>query len=176
MNFPLRRLINFQDYNSGLVRQVIDAFRQFSVKKLAKSFAALTVADIARKTSPDPNNHAETGQYVVHLICAGQLNATVSEPSENPASWIVRFSDSTSGPLARSEEQQFDALVKQTRKVKVLMDHIRETDRKLSLSKEYVGDAKIRRKAKDVDDVTEKSSWMNSDHPFDQDEDMMADM
>lgn len=136
----------------------------------------MTVADIARKTSPYPNDYAETGQYVVHLISAGELNATISEPSEDSASWIVRFSDPGSGPLARSEEQKYDALVKQTLKVKVLTDHIRETDRKLSLSKEYISDAKKKKKEKVADGAEEGSLWSAQDPPFDHDEDMMADL
>lgn len=165
-------LTRSKDLNSGLVRQVIDAYRQFSVLRLEKCFAALTIADIARKTSPDPNDYAETGEYVVHLISTGKLNATISERSQDPKSWIVRFSDSTSGPLARSEEQQQEALVKQTRKVKVLIDHIRETDRKLSLNKDYISDAKKRRKTEGLDDV---NSWMERETPFEHDEDMMGD-
>ena len=154
--------------------QVIDAFRQFSVLRLEKTFAALTIANIARKTSPDPNDYAETGQYIVHLISARKLNATISEPSENPAKWIVRFSDSTSGPLARSEEQQYEALAKQTRKLENLLDQVRETDRKLSLSKDYIADAKKKKKEK-AEAAEEGNAWMGQD-PFDQDEDMMADL
>lgn len=144
--------------------------------RLEKTFAALTIADIARKTSPRPNDYAETGQYVVCLISAGELNATISEPSEDPASWIVRFLVSASGPLARSEEQQYDALVKETRKVKILIDHIRETDRKLSLSKDYISDAKKKKKEKIVEDGQEGGPWITHDTPFDHDEDMMADL
>lgn len=146
----------------------------FSVLRLEKTFAALTIADIARKTSPDPNDYTETGQYIVYLVSAGKLNATISEPSENPASWIVRFSDPTSGPLARSEEQQYDALVKQTRKVKVLIDHIRETDRKLSLTKDYIADAKKKKKDRIPEGGDELSPWIQ-ENAFDHDEDMMAD-
>jgi COP9 signalosome complex subunit 3 len=168
-------LTGSKDFNSGLVRQVIQAYRRFSVLRLEKTFAALTVADIARKTSPHPNDYAGTGQYIVSLISAGEFNATLSEPSEDPASWIVRFSDSTSGPLARSEEQRYDALVKQTGKIKVLIDHIGETDRKLSLSKDYISDAKKKKKEKLVDGE-DGSPWIGQDTPFDHDEDMMADL
>ena len=154
------------------MRQVIDAYRQFSVLQLEKTFAALTITDIARKTSPDPNDYAETGRYIVWLISTGKLNATISEPSDDPTSWIVRFSDSSSGPLARSEEQQYEALVKQTRKVRVLTDHIRETDRKLSLNKDYITDAKKKRK----DGVDEGDPWMAHSNNFDHDEDMMGDL
>ena len=93
----------------------------------------------------------------------------------DPAKWVVRFSDSTSGPLARSEEQQYEALVKQTCKVQTLLDHIRETDRKLSLSKDYIADAK-KKKKEQADGGEDGGLWAAPDHPFDQDEDMMADL
>ena len=142
--------------------------------QLEKTFAALTITSIARKTSPNPNDYAETGQYIIRLISTGKLNATVSEPSEDPSSWIVRFSDQEGGPLARSEEQQYEALVKQTRKVQVLMDHVRENDRKLSLNKDYIADAK--KKKKEKADGEEGNPWIGQGTPFDHDEDMMADL
>ena len=167
-------LMILKDFNSGLVRQVIAAFRQFSVLQLEKTYAALTIAEVTRRTSPDPNDYAGTGQYVVHLICSGSLNASLSEPSEDPASWIVRFSDPTTGPLARSEEQQYESLAKQTRKVQTLMDHIREADRKLSLSKDYIAEAK---KAKKIGPGGEaEAAWAMHNEGFDQDEDMMGDL
>lgn len=159
-----------------MIRQVIDAFRQFSVLQLERTYAALTVADITRRTSPDPNDYADTGEYLIHLISSGKLNATISEPSEDPASWIVRFSDDTSGPLARSEEQQYEALAKQTRKVKVLMDHIRETDRKLSLSAQYIKEEKKKKKEKEMDGGIPDAWLPRTNDTFEQDEDMMADM
>lgn len=165
----------WQDSNAGLVSQVIDAYRKFSILELEKTYCALTVAEIARCTSPDPYDYAETGRYVVHLISSRQLNATISEPSQDPATWIIRFFDSTSGPLARSEEQQYEALSKQTRKVKALTDHIKEIDRKLSLSKDLIADAKRKKKEKNEQGGNEMEHVWGRDG-FDQDEDMMADM
>lgn len=165
----------WQDSNAGLVSQVIDAYRKFSILELEKTYSALTIAEIARCTSSDPHDYAETGRYVVHLISSRQLNATISEPSQDPETWIIRFSDSASGPLARSEEQQYEALLKQTRKVKTLTDHIKEIDRKLSLSKDLIADAKKRRKEKNEQGVNEGEHFWSRD-AFDQDEDMMADI
>ena len=157
---------------------MINAYRQFSVLQLGKTFAALTVADIARRTSPDPNDYAGTGDYVIHLISTGVLNATISQPSNDPASWILRFSDSTSGPLSRSEEQQYQHLEKQTRKINILMEHIREADRKLSLNKDYISEAKKAKKANlnDLEGGMEENPWMAHGDAYEHDEDMMADL
>lgn len=158
--------------------QVISAFRQFSVLQLEKTFAALTVADVARRTSPDPNDYAGTGDYVIHLISIGVLNATISQPSNDPASWIVRFSDSASGPLSHTEEQQHQHLEKQTRKINLLMEHIREADRKLSLNKDYIAEAKKAKKTRvnDLEGGLDESNWMTQGNDFEHDEDMMADL
>lgn len=158
--------------------QVVHAFRQFSVLQLGKTFAALTVADVARRTSPDPNDYAGTGDYVIHLISTEVLNATISQPSNDPASWILRFSDSTSGPLSRTEEQQQQHLEKQTRKIKILMEHIREADRKLSLKKDYIAEAKRAKKTRmnDQEGGLDETNWMTHGDAFEHDEDMMADL
>lgn len=157
---------------------MIKAFRQFSVLQLGKTFAALTVADVTRRTSPNPNDYADTGDYVIHLISTGVLNATISQPSNDPASWILRFSDSASGPLSRTEEQQHQHLEKQTQKIISLMDHIREVDRKLSLNKDYIADAKKAKKARlnDVEGGMDESPWMTHGDAYEHDEDMMADL
>ena len=167
-----------QDLNRGLVVQVVKAFRQFSVLQLGKTFAALTVADVARRTSPDPNDYAGTGEYVIHLISTGILNATISQPTNEPASWILRFSDSTSGPLSRTEEQQYQHLEKQTHKIKQLMEHIHETNRKLSLNKDYIAEAKKAKKLRqnEGDGGGDESAWMTPGDGFEHDEDMMADL
>ena len=179
MGFSLRSLAEtYQDCNRGLVIQVVKAFRQFSVVQLGKTFAALTVADVARRTSPDPNDYAGTGNYVIHLISIGVLNATIAQPSNDPASWILRFSDPGSGPLSPTEEQQYQHLEKQTQKIKLLMEHIREADRKLSLNKDYIADAKKAKKARqnDLQGHEGELPMFSVDDVYEHDEDMMADL
>ena len=157
---------------------MISAFRQFSVLRLGKTFAALTVADITRRTSPDPNDYAGTGDYVIHLISIGVLSATISQPTNDPATWILRFSDSKSGPLSHTEEQQQQHLEKQNLKIKSLMEHIREADRKLSLNKDYIAEAKKAKKARQngLEGGGDENAWMAHTDAYDHDEDMMADL
>lgn len=158
--------------------QVIDAFRQFSVLQLGKTYAALTIADVARRTSPDPNDHAGTGEYIIHLISTGVLNATISQPSNDPGSWILRFSDPNTGPLSRTEEQRHQHLQKQTQKITSLMEHIREADRKLSLNKDYISEVKKGKKARlnGVEGGAEENPWTMQGDIYEHDEDMMADL
>ena len=138
----------------------------------------MTVADVARRTSPDPNDYAGTGDYVIHLISIRVLSATISQPSNDPASWILRFSDSTSGPLSHTEEQQHQHLEKQTLKIKSLMEHIREADRKLNLNKDYIAEAKKVKKARQnlVEGGGDENAWTAHTDAYEHDEDMMADL
>ena len=167
----------FEDCNAGLVGQVIHAFRQFSVQHLEDTYAALTVADIARHTSPDPTGYEETGQYVIRLISSGLLNATICQTSADPQTWVVRFlGSSKEGNRIRSEEQQHEDVVQQTRKIKALMDYVREADRQLETSREYVQEASKAKKARM--DGGGMDETIGSHYPigFDQDEDMMAEL
>ena len=58
------------------------------------------------------------------------------------------------------------------------MEHIRETDRKLSLHKEYIADAKRAKKARqnDLDGRIDDNPWMANSDNYEHDEDMMADL
>ena len=162
--------------NSGLVRQVIHAYRQFSVQRLGKTYAALTIAEVTIRTSDNSDDHAETGQYVIRLISAGQLNANICQTSEDPATWILRFSNSSEdGPHARSEEQQHEDLMRQAEKIQAVVAHVKEADRKYGLSKEYIQEAKRVKKGKEAGTGHEDGNpWIPAADGFDHDEDMMA--
>ncbi|KAI4139312.1 MAG: hypothetical protein L6R39_006359 [Caloplaca ligustica] len=111
----------------------------FTIAKLASTYAALPLPIVTQRATPNSNDHAETAQYVAMMISNGQLNATPDQRSQDPQSWILRFATSSStGPHARSEQEQYDELVRRSSRIGGLADHVRETDRKLSLSKEYI--------------------------------------
>ena len=155
---------------------MIDAYREFAIVRLGDIYAGLTAVKVAQKTSPEPNNYVETGRFVDQLITAKKLNAEIVKPSDNPGSWKIRFFDATSGPLALSEEQRHEELLDHQTILENLNERIRETDRKMSLSKEYIGDAKKKKKENPSGGADEMAHWMNQDSPFDHDEDMMADL
>ena len=167
------------DSNEGLVKQVIHAYQRFSVLHLKKAYAALTVAEVTRRTSPDPNNYADTANHLSHLIAMGQLNATISRPSEDPMTWVVRFGKTAgAAPHIESEEQKYDSLKRQGEKITMLMDDVREADRQFGFSKEYISDAKKAKKMKESGQGDDESMPVFSLHQdiFPQDEDMMADL
>ena len=162
------------------MNQVLDAYRRFAVLKLAKTYAALSVSQIARRTSPHPIDDSETERYLTSLIAAGYLNATLSQSSGSTKSPILRFAtSSTTGPHARSESQQHDDLVRQTAKTMKLANHIKQTDRRLELSKDYLEWIRKSRKAKEAEENGDggASAMMQAvQDDYGADEDMMADM
>ena len=84
----------------------------------------------------------------------------------------------TSGPLARSEAQAYKELVEQTQRISKLAEHIKETDRKLAMTKEYIEWAKKTRKQKDagghMGEANHIMEMVGDDYGGD--EDMMADL
>ena len=124
----------------GLVLQVLDAHRRFLILKLEKTYAALPISLVAQQTSPHPENHAETEAYVHSLIASGQLNATLAATANSTKPSMLRFSTSTNsdGPLAYSEAQQYEDLTRQTARFEQLANHMKDTERRLELSKEYM--------------------------------------
>ena len=160
----------------GLVLQVLNAFRRFLILKLEKTYAALPISLVAQQTSPQPSNIAETESYLTSLIVSGQLNATLS-PSANVAEKsILRFAaTSHDRPLARSEMQNFEDLQTQTKKFAYLTRHIKDTERRLELSKEYLEWARKNQKPKDPRAGT-ANAGIAGNTEYGVDEDMLADM
>ena len=169
-----------EDCNEGLVKQAVNAYRQFSVRHLEQTYRALTVAEVARRTSQNPNDHAEAANYLLELISRGQLDAKVSSNSSNePASWVLRFNSVTSdNTTAQSEEKQYAALRRQIETIATLTNDVREADRQLGLGKEYIQDAKKAKSAKENglgDDMGVQGAFPSQDF-FSHDEDMMEDV
>lgn len=157
----------------GLVWQIIDAFRRFSIIKLEKTYAALRIHQVAHRTSPDPKNYEETAAYVEHLISNGYLNAILTQSSGSAETWILRFTGSTAtGPQARSEQQQYKDLQRQISRTLKLGDHVRAADRRLALHKDYLDSARKIQKNKDAGGNGDM--LLGDEYP--PDEDMMADM
>ncbi|KAL9122363.1 MAG: hypothetical protein Q9187_001080 [Circinaria calcarea] len=167
------------DCNTGLVLQVLDALRRFAILRLGKTFAALSIPEVARRTSPRPDDYAETEHYLSSMIRDGHLNATITQSSDPAKPPVLRFASSThSGPLARSEAQQYSDLKKQTADTTKLISHIKEADRKLELSTSYLEWARKARKSEEARENRQNSGGelhtMNDS--FGVDEDMLADM
>jgi COP9 signalosome complex subunit 3 len=159
------------------VRQVIGAFRRFSILKLEKTYVALYIREVARRTSPNPADYRETVEYVRSLIASGQLNATLVESPEGAETAVLRFPTSSHpGPQSRSEVQLLENLRAQTDRIGNLNDHVREIDRRLGLSKEYLDSAHNMLRPKDAGGYMGFNSAAPANDDYVADEDMMADL
>ena len=123
------------DCNSTLVLEVFNAYRRCAVTKLVKTFAALSIAEVARRTSPNPADLNETLQYLQMLIQQGELNAILSVPANNAVP-ILRFSAAPSSKKTEAEVSQ-QLTMKQT-ELQTLLMHVAENDHKLEVSKDYI--------------------------------------
>ena len=165
----------------GLVLQVLDAHRRFLILKLENTYAALPISLVAQQTSPHPDNHAETEAYVNSLIASGQLNATLTASADPTKPSMLRFSTSTDSdePLAHSEAQQYEDLIRQTAKFEQLAKHMKDTERRLELSKEYMEWARKNKKSKGSGgglggNMMDSNGFGNDGYGVE--EDMLADM
>lgn len=169
-----------QDCNLGLVLQVLNAFRRFLILKLGKTYTALPTSLVAQQTSSNPTNVLETEAYLASLIASGHLNATLMPASAAQPS-ILRFATaSNEGPLARSEAQNFEDLQRQTENFTHIAQHIKDTERRLELSKDYLDWARKNKRLKDGggQDMSQggPNSMLGVGGKYGIDEDMLADM
>ena len=94
--------------------------------------------------------HDQTQKYLQQLIDNGSLNAVLDKTTDASQALILRFPQTNqAGVATKSEVQLRNELVAQTRRIKDLSDHVRELDRRLSLSKEYLDYTRKKRRNKD---------------------------
>lgn len=156
-----------EDGNYGLMVEVYQAFRKFTIQRLGRTFAALPLTAVARKTSVDPpEDLSETRTYLQTLIAERSLSAvlTTSESGEE----ILRFHPPS--VLLRSEIEVEKALATQTEHLHGLLRHIQDTEHRMETSKEYIDYLKRLKKAREE---TKKTAPGKSATVDDVDEDMM---
>ena len=127
-----------QDCNAGLVLQLFDAFRKYAVIRLGKTFVALSIAEVARRTSADPSDIDETAAYVTSLISQGELNAELTLPSGGGDPMpVLRFLPSAASTKTEAQLQQ--DLGAQALELRNILKHVSDNDHRLEISKEYIG-------------------------------------
>ena len=159
-----------EDVNMGLVMQLVDAHRKFAVLRLANTFAAIPISEVARRTSPNPDNVPETKSYLTSLIESGEISAQISNS-------VLRFLPSKSS--LKSESAKKAQLASATIELQTLLKHVSDNDHKLEVSKEYIEMLKRMKKAQEASSKngTADASGGNVPNSFnDYDEDMMADI
>ncbi|KAK3067661.1 hypothetical protein LTS18_000989, partial [Coniosporium uncinatum] len=81
------------------------------------------------------------------------INATIERRAgDSSGAQILRlFPDATSGPLAKSEKEQFRHLQNQVRTTEMMAEYVRMADERHMLTKEYVLHEKKRESDKEMD-------------------------
>ncbi len=161
-----------QDLNAGLVLLLTDAFRKFAVVRLGRTFTALSIAEVAKRTSLIPSDLNETATYIASLIANGDLDADLTIPSGgDPSSLpILRFLPTKSS--LKSEAQVQQELAVHTAELKLILKHIQDNDHRLEITKEYIEMLKKLKKQREQS----RSSGAEGAAFEDVDEDMMEDM
>jgi COP9 signalosome complex subunit 3 len=156
----------------GLVSQVVNVFFGQATIKLGKTFAALTVADLANQVFPLPMRGDVAESVIVALVLSGALDATLLQTRDHAVSSMLRFS-ATSSFIQLSHELNIQS---QLQKERFLMEkfvgNLSKSNQNLGLSDEY------------VDSVHKGQAWSGSEvNPIlgeevglEMDEDLMGDM
>lgn len=167
-----------EDGNLRLVSEVSHALLRYRVIDLQKTFAALPVGRVATHLSFTPDY---TLQMLTTMIHQGDLSASISPTGSSAADAVLRFHTTSSGP--RSADAQDADLEAQTKRIEDLVTFVRDADRRLQLTKEYVEHQKrARRSAAGPDgdladqmDLTWEAGASNVAGPEEgEDEDIMA--
>ncbi|OAX83819.1 hypothetical protein ACJ72_01820 [Emergomyces africanus] len=158
------------DNNIGLVSQVLIAYRRFSIVKLEKTFAALSIPDIASYLGPDTQI---SDVFVARLITTGQLRACLIHASDSSKPTVLRFTPSTSSLGHQSESKFIADLATQRKRLETLLKNAKGTDIKLELGREYIESLRKTSRRSDVHGKDGRS--MAGISNGDVDEDVMGD-
>lgn len=165
-----------EDGNQGIVNEVAEALNRSRIKDLQKTYSALPLERVAIHLSLSQDS---TMRLLTAMIQQNHISATITLPTAsqpNPAngtspSAVLRFvpSASANGNVLTEEA----LLQSRVEMIKHLNAQLKEADRKLSLTKEYI-DWKKRNQKADPGDRMDTSLDMPGG--YGEDEDMMSDV
>ena len=158
-----------EDGNLRLVREVHDALLRYRVIDLQKTYATLPVSRVAKHLGLPAD---QTLRMLSEILREGQINASITQASSgSPGDAVLHFH------ITAAQQPDGD-LEAQAKRIEDLTIFIRDADRRLQLSKEYIEYAKrSKRGAAGPDgDLGEQMDW---DPPIgdlddDGDEDIMG--
>lgn len=164
------------DYNTGLVQEVLAAYQKFQIRNLGNIYSKISIPEIVSQTQS-----AETGsklptalaaeQLVQSMISEGTLHATMSRSPNGPA--ILTFS--TSGPVLSEAQIQVELLAS-TQRIQDLTQEIRQTDRMLTHEKEYIKHVQKQKKNKNSGLLGDVAGESGMDWNAAEDEQLMGDL
>jgi COP9 signalosome complex subunit 3 len=131
---------------------VLDAFHRFNIRHLEDTYSTLSVHDICQRdfialdtTSQDQpsiprahTNEAVMEQYILGMIERGELSATLSHPPQTEKQRSMAMVHFLPGSHGISEAEQLQKVEEQIARTVAVTEQIKNLDRKLGLSKEYI--------------------------------------
>ncbi len=119
-----------EDNNLRFVKEVSDALLRYRVLDMQKTFATLLVGRVAANLGISADN---TLRLLDHMIRQNYLHATITaSPTSQSGDAVLHFT-----PNQQEESSQLD-LEDQTKRIESIIHYLRDADRRLQLSKEYV--------------------------------------
>ena len=125
------------DGNSRLVRDVGAALYRQLVFDLQKTYAVLPVGRVAQILGW---SISDTSCMLTDMIEGRTLDANIASVGTNPGDAVLTFHDST--PAVATAATQDDDIEAQTKRIENLVTYMRDADRRLQLTKEYIEHAK----------------------------------
>lgn len=130
-----------QDNNTGLVAQVMNAFYKHTVIRLGKTFAALTMADLAEQALPWPTTEEDAESIIASLVMSSDLGARLLHSQKRTSSTMLRLSAVSHLPRLSHEMEMQVQLRNEGRSLKTLMSNLEQSNHQLGLSDEYIDNA-----------------------------------
>lgn len=177
------------DGNLGLVREAGEALRRYRVVDLQKTYTSLPIERVAKHLSmPVP----ETTALLQSMTQQGHLNASISSSSSSSSSSSTQANGATNGtqtpvirfgawdPTKSSLQANSDEHIRaQVARIEFLSKAIKESDRRYSLTKEYVDWLRRNKKGADAgaaayEDPMEMDHYDGGSGDGGEDEDIMA--
>jgi COP9 signalosome complex subunit 3 len=162
------------DNNYGLMVEVFNAHRKFAILNLSNTYAAIPVSEVARLTSAEEHNDAETLAYLQNLININELHATITPSTSTSQSnqLILRFQPPSS---AKTETQLAQTLASKQAELQALLKHVQDVEHRLEISKDYIEFLRKLKKQRDEEKKDGGGGGKKTSLVEDLDEDMMDD-
>ena len=162
-----------QDCNTGLVIQVVGACEKFTLYRLGRTFAALTMADATQWVGAYSIPVSNMEPFVASLIMSMALNATLSHSCDCAKPAMLRFLGSTSRSSVLKESRMQMRLIEGCLSLTSLMDNIGRGGNSLEMSNEHI--ESLQRGQKQAGSAL-KNGMAGELGDFDVDEDIMRDV
>ena len=174
LSFLLSKPNTYQDGNMGLVEQLLRRAPWFFVQDLQKIYSAIPISVVAAELQQSPER---THDYLEDLIKRRLLNAAIEYPQSGQP--LLRFyTNLSSGPLAKSEQQHLSAILSQKARIERLSEQVKIVDARMSVTRYWVDHLKKRSQKPDDSldrEPSDQMPWTGS-RDADGDEDLMESM